>query len=54
MDDSLKKENLKWLLEWEEKTDLCLALGSSLCGMNADRIADTPAQKFLENLKNFS
>merc|ERR1712137_301654 len=31
----------------EEKADLCLALGTSMVGMNADRIAVTPAQRAL-------
>lgn len=34
------------LLQWEESTDLCLALGTSLSGLNADRIATTPARKY--------
>jgi len=30
----------------KKKTDLCLALGTSLSGLNADRIAKTPAKKY--------
>jgi len=30
----------------EETTDLCLALGTSLSGLNADRLAKTPAKKY--------
>merc|ERR1711988_1556841 len=37
-----------WMEDEEEKTDLCLAMGTSLCGMNADRMAETPAEKALE------
>ena len=38
-----------WLTEWEDRCDLCLALGTSLCGMNADRIATTPAVKAMQD-----
>jgi len=34
------------LLELEKSTDLCLALGTSLSGLNADRLAKTPAKKY--------
>jgi len=33
------------MYEWASRTDLCLALGTSLSGLNADRIAKVPAQK---------
>jgi hypothetical protein len=39
MDDSLNPKNYKMLEEWEGKVDLCLALGTSLCGMRSDGIA---------------
>jgi hypothetical protein len=29
---------------WEKKADLCFCLGTSLSGMNADRMAHTPAK----------
>jgi NAD-dependent SIR2 family protein deacetylase len=29
----------------EKKADMCLCLGTSLSGMNADRMASTPASK---------
>mmetsp|Transcript_684 Transcript_684/g.1043 ORF Transcript_684/g.1043 Transcript_684/m.1043 type:complete len:357 (+) Transcript_684:87-1157(+) len=34
------------IFAWSAKTDLCLALGTSLSGLNADRIARVPAQKY--------
>jgi NAD-dependent histone deacetylase SIR2 len=49
MDDSVRSDLFDWLCEWEQETDLCMVLGSSLCGMNADRIAITVAKKALEN-----
>lgn len=39
MDDSLNPKNYDLLKEWEEKVDLCLAIGTSLCGMRSDGIA---------------
>jgi len=36
--------------EMEEKCDLCLCLGTSLSGMNADRMASTPAENFLSGV----
>ncbi|KAH3760714.1 NAD-dependent protein deacetylase sirtuin-7 [Pelomyxa schiedti] len=44
-DESLRHDLFNDMLEIEEKTDLCLCLGSSLSGMNADRVAKTPAKK---------
>lgn len=45
MSGTLRGDLIEWMLEWEEKADLCLALGSSMVGMNSDRMATTPAQK---------
>ena len=39
MDDKLKPDLYRWLQEWAEKSDLVLAMGSSMCGMEADMIA---------------
>lgn len=42
MNDGLRPDLLRWLEWWEEKLEqdggICLVVGSSLCGMNADRI----------------
>lgn len=43
MDDQLRPDLLEWMEAWEEHCTLCLALGTSLCGMNADRVADAAA-----------
>mmetsp|Transcript_17731 Transcript_17731/g.26558 ORF Transcript_17731/g.26558 Transcript_17731/m.26558 type:complete len:448 (+) Transcript_17731:62-1405(+) len=45
MSGDLRDDLFEWMLDEEDKTDLCLALGTSLCGMNADRMAVTPAKK---------
>jgi len=45
MDGNLRQDLIEWMLEWEEKADLCLALGTSMVGMNADRMAVSPAQR---------
>ena len=47
MDDTIKKENYDRLIEWESKADLCLSLGTSMCGMNSDRVASNTANKAL-------
>mmetsp|Transcript_50662 Transcript_50662/g.120941 ORF Transcript_50662/g.120941 Transcript_50662/m.120941 type:complete len:551 (-) Transcript_50662:227-1879(-) len=45
MDGTLRGDLIEWMLEWEEKADLCLALGTSMVGMNSDRMALAPAQR---------
>jgi NAD-dependent SIR2 family protein deacetylase len=45
MDGTLRRDLLEQLLGWEQETDLCLAFGSTLCGMNADRICTSAAQR---------
>jgi len=45
MHGDLRSDLFEDLLEWEEKADLTLALGTSLCGMNADRVFSTVAKK---------
>eukprot|EP00746_Dinoflagellata_sp_MGD_P032579 gnl/MRDRNA2_/MRDRNA2_177580_c0_seq1.p1 gnl/MRDRNA2_/MRDRNA2_177580_c0~~gnl/MRDRNA2_/MRDRNA2_177580_c0_seq1.p1 ORF type:complete len:190 (-),score=33.04 gnl/MRDRNA2_/MRDRNA2_177580_c0_seq1:198-767(-) len=34
------------MFQWADQTDLCLALGTSLSGLNADRLARNPAKKY--------
>ena len=43
MEGELRSDLFADLLQWEQQTDLCLAMGTSLAGMNADRIASTVA-----------
>merc|ERR1712093_534596 len=38
----LREDLFSDLLKWEQETDLCLCVGTSLSGMNADRMAVTP------------
>ena len=45
---NLRGDFFKWMLKMEQETDLCLCLGTSLSGMNADRMAETPAKKSLK------
>lgn len=44
--NELRSDLFDELLALEENTDLCLALGTSLSGLNADRLAKTPAAKY--------
>jgi len=41
---SLRTDLFEWLLRTEKTADMCLCLGTSLSGMNADRIAEAPAR----------
>jgi len=45
MDGDLRPDLISALLETEERADLCVVAGTSLCGMNADRIASTTARR---------
>jgi len=42
----LRDDLFNEVLHLEKATDLCLALGTSLSGLNADRVAKTPAKKY--------
>ena len=46
MTGTLRTDLYKDLSKWESKTDLCIAIGTSLSGMGADCCVHTPAQKF--------
>jgi len=48
---SLRDDLFESMLEMEKKIDLCLCLGTSLSGMNADRVAETPAKKLSKKQK---
>jgi NAD-dependent SIR2 family protein deacetylase len=43
MDDQLRPDLLEWMEAWKKECTLCLALGTSLCGMTADGVADAAA-----------
>jgi NAD-dependent SIR2 family protein deacetylase len=45
MNGTLRSDLFGDLLEWEQKSELVLALGTSMCGMNADRVARTCYEK---------
>lgn len=38
MSGNLRGDLFQRLLEWEDKTDLCLSVGTSMSGMNSDRV----------------
>jgi methyl coenzyme M reductase beta subunit len=40
------------MTEMEKKVDLCICLGTSLSGMNADRMAWTPAKRYKKGKGN--
>jgi len=45
MDGTLRGDLIKRMVDWEDRVDLCLALGTSMVGMNADRMAVAPAER---------
>ena len=45
---NLRGDLFEWLLQMEQKAQLCLCLGTSLSGMNADRVASGPAERFFK------
>eukprot|EP00928_Gymnodinium_smaydae_P053478 TRINITY_DN37458_c0_g1_i1.p1 TRINITY_DN37458_c0_g1~~TRINITY_DN37458_c0_g1_i1.p1 ORF type:complete len:359 (+),score=52.27 TRINITY_DN37458_c0_g1_i1:77-1153(+) len=45
MDDTLRSDLLHWLAQWAQRAKLCVAIGTSLCGMNADQVADAVAER---------
>jgi NAD-dependent SIR2 family protein deacetylase len=49
MTGSLRSDFFEWLLEWERKADLCLAVGTSLAGMNADRVAQATGKRLIKS-----
>lgn len=49
MDDSLREDLLSWLEAWAENANMCVSLGTSLCGMNADRVPRAVAERFAES-----
>lgn len=45
MSGTLRGDLMEWLLQEEQDADLVLAMGTSLCGMNADRMVKTPGKR---------
>eukprot|EP01090_Pellita_catalonica_P000291 TRINITY_DN10195_c0_g1_i2.p1 TRINITY_DN10195_c0_g1~~TRINITY_DN10195_c0_g1_i2.p1 ORF type:complete len:442 (-),score=83.27 TRINITY_DN10195_c0_g1_i2:17-1342(-) len=53
MSGSLRDDLFDWMLKVEQESDLCLTMGTSLCGMNADRMVKTPAKKYVRKNEGF-
>lgn len=45
MSGSLRSDLFTDMLKWEARSDLTISVGSSMCGMNADRVFTTVAEK---------
>jgi hypothetical protein len=45
MEGTLRTDLFQEMLEWEQRTDLTLALGTSMCGMNSDRVFKTVSKR---------
>merc|ERR1719329_768925 len=46
MDDMLRADLLAWLQAWAGRANMCVALGTSLCGMNADQVPQAVSERF--------
>lgn len=49
MDDNLREDLMEWLRAWAERANMCIALGTSLCGMNADQVPGAVAERFAQS-----
>ena len=49
MNGSLKTENFESMNDWIQLQDLCIAVGSSLVGMNSDNMVREGIDKFRES-----
>ena len=47
MDDKLRDDLESWMSSWVDHCTCCLALGTSLCGMYADCVAEATAARHL-------
>lgn len=48
MSGTLRSDLWGWMEEWQEKTDLCVCMGTSLCGMSADACVSDPAERYMD------
>lgn len=48
MSGSLRGDLFDRVLEWEDRADLVLAIGTSLCGMNTDRLVEMASTRAVE------
>jgi len=51
MSGSLRGDLCDWLETWENKADLTIAMGTSLCGMSADCMVETVAERYIKESK---
>lgn len=49
MDDNLRSDMLAWLHAWAARANMCIALGTSLCGMNADQVPRAVSERFAQS-----
>jgi len=45
MDGALRKDLLEWLDAWRDDVRICLAVGTSMCGMRADEVPEAAARR---------
>lgn len=45
MDGALRADLLRWMDEWRSKARICIAVGTSMCGMHADSVPEAIAAR---------
>ena len=51
MKGSLRTDLFQDLLSWEDRADLTISMGTTMCGMNSDRVFTTVATKAIQGRK---
>merc|ERR1719502_2567402 len=49
MSGNLRSDLFTDMLKWEQKSDLVLSMGTSMCGMNSDRVFTTCSKKAFDH-----
>eukprot|EP00494_Astrolonche_serrata_P006913 UN06938 len=53
MSGTLRDDLFQWMCEWQHKADLTIAMGTSLCGMSADKCVEYPANNYIKKNKGY-
>jgi len=53
MSGTLRGDLYEWMHKWQKKADLTIAMGTSLCGMNADNCVSKVAKRFVKNKEGY-
>jgi len=53
MSGTLRGDLFEWMAKWKKKTDFCIAMGTSLCGMSADDCVVKPSLRYKNKKKGY-